>query len=383
MSDAREQPPQRAGGEANKTTVSDAREQPPPPRVPGRPPLRAGRLSGVWRPRSMLVAVLGLAATVLATAVNVSRGDYPMSVLDVLGVLVGGGGETQRFIVLQLRLPRSLTGALVGAALAISGAITQAVTRNPLASPDLLGITQGAATAAVAVIVVGGSYGAISGLLAVVGLPLAALAGGLLTGVLIYVLAYRKGIQGYRLVLIGIGVNAVAISAIQWLLIVAEVTTAGRAYVWLNGSLNARGWEHVVPVSLALLVLVPAALVLVFVLGALQLGDDTARGLGVRVDRARTALLLVAVGLASVAVAAAGPIVFVALVAPQLALRLARGPRPPLLASATLGAALTVTADLIARTAFSVQFPVGIVTAVLGAPFLLYLLARHNRRMRI
>ena len=328
----------------------------------------------------MLVAALGLAATVLALAVNTGHGDYPIGVLDVFGVLAGGGSDAQQFIVLGLRLPRSLTGALVGAALAISGAITQTITRNPLASPDILGITAGAGAAAVAVIVLGGSYGAISG----AGLPLAALAGGLLTGVLMYVLAYRRGIEGYRLVLTGIGINAVAVSVTSWLLIAAAVTEAGRATVWINGSLNASGWEDVVPVGLALLGVTPVVLVLVFVLGALQFDDDTARGLGVRVGGARTALLLVAVALASVATAAAGPIVFVALVAPQLALRLVRASRPPLLASATLGAALTVTADLIARTVFgATQLPVGIVTAVLGAPFLLYLLARQHRKTRI
>lgn len=359
--------------------------QPSAPRVPGRPPVRIGRrFSGVWRPRSMLVAALGLAATVLAMALNIGRGEYPISVLEVLGVLFGGGEDAARFIVLELRLPRSLTGVLVGAAFAISGAITQTIARNPLASPDFIGILNGAGVAAVTVVVLAGTYGSVSGVVAVVGVPVAALAGGVLTGVLLYLLAYRNGIEGYRLVLIGVGINAVCISLISWLLIVADVTDAGRAVLWLNGSLNARGWEHVVPVGLAMLVLVPAALLLVFVLGALQFGDDTARGLGVRVDRARTALLLVAVSLASVAAASAGPIAFVALVAPQLAVRLAGASRPPLLASATVGAALTVTADLIARTAFgATELPVGIVTAVLGAPFLLYLLARGNREVRV
>lgn len=356
-----------------------------PPRVPGRPPLRLrGGFSGVWRPRSMLVAAAGFVAVVLAMAVNIGHGEYPVSVPEVLGVLVGGGDPAQQFIVLELRLPRSLTGALVGAALAVSGAITQAISRNPLASPDILGITAGAGAAAVSVIVLGGSYGAISGPLASIGIPLAALAGGFLTAAAIYLLAYRKGIEGYRLVLVGIGINAVLISVTSWLLIIADVTDAGRATVWLTGSLNARGWEHVAPVSLALVVLVPAALLLAFVLGALQYGDDTARGLGIRVNRSRSALLLVAVALAAVATASAGPIVFVALVAPQLAVRLAGAPRPPLLASATIGAALTVTSDLVARTAFGgTELPVGIITAVIGAPFLLYLLARRTREVRI
>lgn len=333
----------------------------------------------------MLVTALGLAATVLAVAVHTGRGEYPIGVLDVLGVLLGGGSETQRFVVLGLRLPRSLTGALVGAALAMSGAITQTITRNPLASPDILGITTGAGAAAVAAIVFGGSSGAVLGLpLGNEGLPVVALVGGLFTGLLLYLLAYRNGLASFRLVLTGIGVNAIGVSLTSWLLMVAGVTDAGRATVWLNGSLGASSWEDVVPVGLALLLLTPAALVLAFVLGALQLDDDTSHGLGVRVGGARATLLLLAVALASVATAAAGPIAFVALVSPQLAVRLVRAARPPLLASATLGAALTVTADVMARNAFgAVQLPVGIVTAVLGAPFLMYLLARQHRKVRI
>lgn len=350
-------------------------------RVPGRVPLRVGRVSGVWRPRSLLLVLVGLAVLLLAVAVNTGRGEYPISVPEVLAVLFGGGEGPGQFVVLELRLPRSLTGALVGAALGVAGAITQAVARNPLASPDLIGINAGASAAAVAVIVLGGSYGVVSGLLGEVGLPVAALAGGLLAGVALYLLAWRKGIEGYRLVLVGIGVNAVLIAVVQWLLVVADVYDAGRAIVWLVGSLNGRGWEHVVPVSLALAVLVPVALLLTFVLGALQFGDDTARGLGVRLTGARSGLLLVAVGLAAMATASAGPIAFVALVVPQIALRCSGVARPPILASAVLGAVLVVGADLIARTAFGgIELPVGILTAVLGAPYLLYLLARRNRR---
>ena len=353
------------------------------PRVAGRPALRARGFSVVWRPRYVLVLVVGIAVLVLGMAVNIGRGEFPISIPEVLAVLVGGGDSGQQFIVLELRLPRSLTGALVGAALAVAGAITQSIARNPLASPDMIGLTAGASAAAVFVIVVGGGFGVLGGAVAAAGLPVAALIGGLLTAALIYGLAWRHGVQGFRLVLVGIGLQAMLLACVHWLLVVAEVFEAARAYVWLNGSLNARGWEHVVPVAIALAVLVPAALLLAHVLGALQFGDDTARGLGIPVDRARTALLVVAVGLASVAVASAGPIAFVALVAPQIAQRLVGGARPPIGMSLVTGAALTVVSDLIARTAFGgTELPVGIVTAVLGAPYLLYLLARHGREAR-
>ncbi|HKR52396.1 MAG TPA: iron chelate uptake ABC transporter family permease subunit, partial [Pseudonocardiaceae bacterium] len=301
-------------------------------------------------------------------------GDFPISVGEVLAVLIGGGDPAQQFIVLELRLPRTLTGVLVGAALGLSGAITQTVARNPLASPDILGVTAGASAAAVAVIVFGGDAG-------VVGTALAALVGGLGTAALVYALAWRRGIEGYRLVLVGVGIGEVAKSITAWLLVTAQIFAAAQAMVWLTGSLNARGWEHVVPVGLALAVLVPVALLLAFGLGALQFGDDTARGLGIRVDRARSMLIIVAVGLAAVATASAGPILFVALVVPQICQRLVGAARPPLLASAVYGALLTVTADLIARTVLGAELPVGVVTAILGAPYLLYLLVRRNRKV--
>lgn len=349
------------------------------PPVPGRPPLRYRRVSGVWRPRLVAVTVVGVAAVVLAAALNIGRGDFPIAVGDVLGVLLGGGERAQQFIVLELRLPRSLTAVLVGAALGVSGAITQTVARNALASPDVLGVTAGAGAAAVLLIVLGGTAGALAGFGDAVGLPLAALAGGVLAALLVHSLAWRRGIEGYRLVLVGIGISAVGTALTNWLLTRADITDAARATVWLTGSLNARGWEHVVPVGIALAVLLPVALLLGFGLDALQLGDDTARGLGLRVDRQRAGLVLVAVVLAAVATACAGPIAFVALVVPQVCRRLARTARPPLVASGVYGALLLLVSDLVARTVLGVELPVGIVTAIIGAPYLLFLLTRGAR----
>jgi iron complex transport system permease protein len=351
--------------------------------VPGRPPVRAGGFSGVWRPRLVAVTLVGVGLLVLVAAVNIGRGEFPISVGDVLGSLVGGGDRAQRFIVLQLRLPRTLTGLLVGAALGMAGAITQAITRNPLASPDLLGVTGAAGTAAVAVIAFGGGSGVVVGALAEVGLPLAALLGGLLAAVLVYGLAYRRGVVSDRLVLVGVGVNAVAVAITSWLLVVANINQATQATVWLTGSLDGRDWAHVVPVAVALALLVPTGLRLSFGLGALALGDDTASALGVRVNRYRVALGLVALTLAAVGTASAGPIGFVALVVPQICQRLVGGSTPPLVTSAVYGALLTVAADLIARTALPAELPVGIVTAVLGAPYLLYLLGRRNRGVQV
>ncbi|MFE9743898.1 FecCD family ABC transporter permease [Saccharothrix saharensis] len=343
-----------------------------------------GPVSGPLRWRPVAVVVAGLGLVVLAGAVSVARGDFPIPLSQVFDVLLGGGQRGQRFIVLDLRLPRALTGVFVGAALGVAGAVFQSIARNPLASPDILGVTWGAGAGAVTVITFAGSMGAIGGTAATVGVPLAALGGGLLAGLLVYGLAWRRGIEGFRLVLVGIGVSAVTGNFTHYLLTVGDVTDAARVMVWITGSLNGRGWEHVVPVGVALAVLVPAALVGSRLLGALQFDDDTVRGLGVRINGARSVMLLLAVVLAAVATAAAGPVAFVALASPQIALRLAGTARPPLLGSAVVGGLLVVVSDLVARLAFGgFELPVGVVTAVLGAPYLMYLLVRSRREARV
>ena len=357
------------------TAAAPTRAPSPRPRPPRT--LRIGRLSATYRRRPLLVPVLVLAVLVLVSAVSLGRGDFPISVAEVLRALVGLGDDTQRFIVLELRAPRIAVAVLVGVALGVSGALIQTFARNPLASPDVLGVTGGAAVGAVDVIVLGGS--AAGGLLGGLGVPAAALAGGLLMAGLVFGLAWNTGIDGYRLVLVGIGLSAMAQAVVQYLLTRSDIQDAAVANVWITGSLNGRGWDQALPLALALLVLLPAAVALSRVLGVLQFGDETARGLGVRVPLAQAVTVLVAVGLAAFAVSAAGPIQFVALVVPQIAVRLTGGSRPPLIAAGLLGALLVVTSDLIARTVLPATFPVGVVTAVLGAPYLLWLLVRGRR----
>ncbi|MDP9849510.1 FecCD family ABC transporter permease [Streptosporangium lutulentum] len=344
--------------------------------------LRIGPASWLLRLRSAVVALILLASVVLLMALTMRIGDIPMSVPEVFQAITGGGSN--HFVVMELRLPRALTGALVGAALALAGAITQAIARNPLASPDILGVTTGASVTVVAITVMAGSTGGgVSGALAGVGVPLAALLGGLIGALTVYLLAWRRGMDGYRLVLVGIGVSAVCTNVKYWLLTVGDVTDTGKAMVWITGSLNGRGWEHVVPVTLALAVLIPLTLLGTRSLGALRFGDDTVTGLGVRMNLARGLMILAAVLLAATATASAGPIAFVALAAPQIALRLAGVAQPPLVVSALVGATLTTAADLVSRTLFSpVELPVGVVTAVLGAPYLIYLLIRVRREAR-
>jgi iron complex transport system permease protein len=314
----------------------------------------------------VLALVLGV-----AFCVSISVGDFPIPLRDVVPAIFGAGDEQSEFIVRTLRLPRALTAVLVGAAFGISGAIFQSVARNPLASPDIIGIDAGASAAAVACIVL---------LDASVGLTAAgALLGALAAAVAINVMAWKGGVSPYRLVLVGIGVAAMLTAVTQYLLTRAEIFEARRAVVWLTGSLNGRGWSHVRTIGIAVVVLVPVVVALTGRLGVMQLGDDAARGLGVPVERSRLALIIVAVALAAMATAAAGPIVFVAFVAAPIARRLTHSPLA-LGVSALVGALILVLSDLVARRLFApTELPVGVITGVIGAPYLLWLLARSNR----
>lgn len=342
------------------------------------PGVRLGRVSFVWRPWLVCVTLLLAAATFLVFCLSISIGDFPVDLSRVVATLFGQGERVDEFVIMDLRLPRALAGLVVGIALGVSGAITQSVARNPLASPDVLGITSGASAVAVFLVTVsGGTAAAVTGS---VGLPAAALAGGLGTGLLVYFLAWRRGIDGFRLVLIGISVTAVMQAITTWLLVSADIRDVARAQAWLVGSLDNRSWDEVWTAlwgTLALMVVVAAV---AFQFKPMHLGDDVVAGLGVRFNRVRAVLLLCAVLLAAMAVGAAGPVPFVALVAPQVAMRLARCPTPPLVASGLVGALLLIGADLTARTALPISLPVGVVTAAIGGPFLVYLLVRANLR---
>ncbi|WP_084436499.1 FecCD family ABC transporter permease [Aldersonia kunmingensis] len=327
----------------------------------------------------MVATSVGLVVLLLVLAcVDISVGDFVIPVDQVIDVLAGGGTKAQHFIVTELRMPRVATAMLVGAALGMAGAISQSILRNPLASPDMLGITSGASVAAVALIISGG--GSVTGALATFGMPLASLAGALVTAAAVYVLAWRGGVEGYRLVLIGIGVNAFLIAVVSWLLLAGRIEDVAKAQIWLNGSLNETSWSRFVPVAIAFAVILVAALVSVRTLGALRFGDDTVRSLGVALQTRQGVLLLLAVVAAALATAVAGPIAFVALAAPQVGRMLLRSEGEPLIGSALIGAILVVGSDVIARTLLPVELPVGVVTAALGGPFLLYLLIRTNRK---
>jgi iron complex transport system permease protein len=337
--------------------------------------------------RTVTLSIVFAALAVAVALLSLSVGTTKMPVTDVVEVLLGGGRRGTRLVVLELRLPRVATGLLVGIAFGVAGALLQTLSRNPLASPDIIGVNSGASAGAVAVIVLAGSGGGnISGVAAKVGIPLAAVLGGLVATLIVGMLSVQRGmVDAGRVVLIGVGVAAAANSLVAWLLVIGDVNDAGRAAAWLAGSLNARAWSDAVPVGLAVLLLLPVAMMFNRDLSALVLGDDVASSLGVRVARIRLALLIIATVLAAMATAGAGPIAFVALVAPQIAQRLTRMERPPLVTTALLGAMFVVLADLVARNGLQWlqvgphELPVGVVTAAAGAPYLLHLIGRQQK----
>jgi iron complex transport system permease protein len=344
------------------------------PRVVRGTVLRWRGMSVRYEPRTFAVNLALAAALVLLAVWSISAGDFPIPFGDVVVTLFGQGEGSNSFIIFGLRLPRLLTGIAVGIAFGISGAIFQSMARNPLASPDVIGFNSGAALGAVTLIIVFGATG--------LTVAFGALAGGLITAAIVYALSLRGGaISPLRLVLVGIGVGFAAYAGVEFLMTRSDIFEAAAAQAWLTGSLNARVWLHVVTIGIGLLVLVPAALILQRSLDRLESGDDMAAALGVKVEQTRLLASVVGVLLAALAVASAGPLAFVALTSGPIARRLIDASGSSLFTSAMVGAVLVTAADLLGRILFApLQLPVGIFTAILGAPYLLWLLATQIRK---
>jgi iron complex transport system permease protein len=320
---------------------------------------------------SVVLGCLVVVAVVFAV-LAIGYGDYPMSTGDVLRTLAGQGSRFDYLIVMQQRLPRVLVAALVGIALALAGAVFQTLTRNPLGSPDIIGFTTGSATGGVVTILLVGSGTAT--------VALGALAGGIVTAVLVTVLCGRRGLRSERLVLIGIGLAFVLAGINSYLLSRATTEGAAQATTWMVGNLAGRGWNYLWPILIAVVVLVPLLALAHRPLHMLEMGDDAATAIGVDVPRARPLLFAVAVALTAVAVATAGPVPFVALAAPHLARGLTRMPGPNLLSTAVLGATLVIAADYLGQRLLSSSLlPVGVVTAAIGGTYLAWLLLLGRR----
>jgi iron complex transport system permease protein len=320
--------------------------------------------------RGWVIAVLGaLIVAVFAVSLMVGQTNYPPS--DVIRVILGEQVPGATFTVGRLRLPRAVLAVLAGVCFGLGGVTFQTMLRNPLASPDIIGITSGAsAAAAFAIVTLSLNETAVSAFAIVV---------GLIVALVIYGLSFKGGVVGTRLILIGIGIAAMLNSVTAYVLSQAADWDLQAAERWLTGSLNGTNWGQVLPVLVAIAVLAPVLLGQSRNLSMTQLGDDTASALGVRVGRTRLIVIVAAVGLIAFATAAAGPIAFVAFLSGPIAARIV-GPNGSLLIPAALvGGLLVLVADFCGQYALGSRFPVGVVTGVLGAPFLIYLIIRTNR----
>ncbi|WP_208322241.1 MULTISPECIES: iron ABC transporter permease [unclassified Mumia] len=344
--------------------------------------VRFGPFGMLVRRRAALWGVGVVAVLVGTTLFAVFTGTLDLPASRVWATLLGEGSRVDELVVIDRRLVRAVVAVLVGFVLGLSGALTQTVTRNPIATPDLLGVTAGASAAAVLVITQPWLVETITGTATVSLVAPAAIAGGLLTTAAIVGLAWRGGFDGMRLVLVGLGVNAIALALVSWGLMRADLESAAVATRWLTGSLSG---VRTADLWLLLPVVVLAAacsVVLSRDLGALRLGRDVAASLGTRPARAEAYAVALAVVSVSAATAVAGPIGFVAFVAPQAALRLFGTAGPTPLAAGLVGAAVVLVSDQTAQR-LPVELPVGVVTAVIGAPALMFLLIRYVRRTSV
>jgi iron complex transport system permease protein len=321
------------------------------------------------------VSAVLLGLSILISFLAITLGDYPILLSDLWATVTGGGDEFHRMIVFEWRMPIALAAVLFGALLGIGGAIFQSLTRNPLGSPDIIGFDAGSYTAVVlTMLLLGvGDYWRVAA---------AAIIGGLVTAFAVYLLAYRQGVQGFRLIIVGIAVSAVLGSVNSYLITRADIDDAMAVGFWGAGSISRVSWSSMAPSVLIAALIFTAAALLAPALKRLELGEDAAVTLGTRPTPLRLALMITGVATTALVTAAAGPIGFIALAAPQLARRIARAPGVSLLASAAMGAFLLVGAHLLSLVIAQVYrpVPVGLITVCVGGTYLIWLLIRETRR---
>ncbi|MBK0331610.1 iron chelate uptake ABC transporter family permease subunit [Brachybacterium sp. MASK1Z-5] len=336
-------------------------------------PVRIGPWSLLLRPRLIVTSagLLGLAAGILL--LSLCLGDTTIPPEHVVRAFTPDAPRLDRMVVVEWRAPRAVAALVFGACLGVSGAIFQSLTDNPLGSPDVIGLNTGAFSGVLVVMLLGGAgAGAIAG---------GAVLGGLLTAGLVYALAYRGGLQGFRLIIVGIAVSAMLASANTWFSVKAALDVSMQAAVWGAGTLTGLRWGGLAAVGMGGALLLLTLPWLSRWMRALELGDDTAAVLGVRTEVAKAVLVVVGVVLTSMVTAVAGPIAFIALAAPQIARRLRRSGSFDPIGSGLVGMLLLGGADLIAQHAVpGGRLPVGAVTVCIGGGYLVWLLLREGRR---
>ena len=325
--------------------------------------------------RLLVISLILIAIALGCAIVAITFGDYPLSLGQVISAIFGAGEKFSLLVVREWRLPVAIAAVVFGALLGIGGAIFQSITRNPLGSPDVIGFDAGSYTAVVLVILVIGNtqYWSIA---------FAAIIGGIITAFAVYVLAWRKGMQGFRLIIVGIGISAMLSSINSYLITRADVEDAMVVGFWSAGSINRVTWQSLIPSLIIAVVIFIAAAALARSLQFMEIGDDVAKTLGIRTNSTRLALIIVGVATSALVTAAAGPISFIALVAPQLARRLTRTPGLSLFAAAAMGAALLSCAHLLSLiiSSFYRTIPVGLLTVSIGGCYMIWLLLRETRR---
>ncbi|AJQ94921.1 iron-enterobactin ABC transporter permease [Gynuella sunshinyii] len=321
---------------------------------------------------------LGLIGLILVCStisiIALSSGQLTLSASQLLQALMGSGPEYLVTVVTQWRLPRIFMAMTLGAALGISGTIFQSLIRNPLGSPDVIGFNTGSYTGVIVTIILfGGHY---------FHLAAGALIGGIGSAALVYLLAYRQGVQGFRLIIVGIAISAMLTALNTWMLISASLESAMSAALWGAGTLNGITWNKGIPAAMVIFITIFFATTLTTRMRLLEMGDDAANALGVAAERTRLWLMLAGVALTAAVTAAAGPVSFIALAAPQLAKRLTGSHSVTFPAAGLMGATLLLTADFLSQTLFAPnQLPVGVVTVSIGGIYLVWLLLRESKSL--
>lgn len=302
---------------------------------------------------------------------------YPIK--DVIRVLAGEQIQGASFAIQTIRLPRMLAGLFAGFAFGLAGDIFQTMLRNPLANPNVIGITTGSSAAAVFCIVILQASGAVISIASVIA-GLASVIAGLATVVFIYILSRGKAFSIGRLILIGIGIQAMLNAVISYLLLVSAEQDIPAALRWLSGSLNGSQMHELPPLMVSVFIFAPIVIMLGRSLSILELGEQSATSLGVNTDMTRIVLILSSVCMISLATATTGPIAFVSFLSGPIAKRLVGAGFSNMIPAGLVGANLVLAADLIGQFAFEVRYPVGVITGIIGATYLIYLLVRMNRR---
>jgi iron complex transport system permease protein len=327
------------------------------------------RISILVHKKTIFITFVLLVLCALTAIISAGLGDMYISPWNVLRALFGKGADEHIMVIHNLRLPRLIIALLVGASLAASGSILQGMIRNPLASPDIIGVTGGASVAAVMFLTF------LSGV-SIRWLPVAAMLGAVAVSALLYMLAWKKGVTPIRLILVGVGMSALTSAATTMMIVFNPKNDAGLAYQWLTGSVYGSNWENVLSILPWSCIWIPIAFLLTRHVNIGQLGDDIAASAGSSVELNRMLLLLVSVSLAGAAVSVAGGIGFIGLIAPHMARKLVGSSFESVLpVSALLGAIIVMLADLAGRTLFlPLDVPAGVFTSAVGAPFFIYLL---------